>query len=85
MNIKELIKDLDPVTIIEFKNYIIEHLSDLCSTKSSNSKLFLNLKIKKYFVRNVDVNYIRMEKQKMVFKNIFVVAVRPLHQKHQIQ
>lgn len=34
MNIKELISDLDPVTIIEFKNYINEHLSDLCFTKN---------------------------------------------------
>ena len=39
MKIEELIKDLDPVTIIEFKNYIIEHLSDLCSMKNSNSKV----------------------------------------------
>lgn len=36
MNIKELIENLDPVTIIEFKNYIINYLPDLCSTKSSN-------------------------------------------------
>ena len=39
MKIEEIIKDLDPVTIIEFKNYIMEHLSDLCSTKNSNSKV----------------------------------------------
>lgn len=32
MKIEELIKDLDPVTIIEFKNYLIEHLSDICGT-----------------------------------------------------
>ena len=49
MNIKELIKDLDPVTIIEFKNYIIEHLSDLCSTKSSNSKIISKFKDKEIF------------------------------------
>ena len=29
MNIEELLKDLDPVTIIEFKNYLNENL-DLC-------------------------------------------------------
>ena len=80
MNIKELIKDLDPVKIILLSIYLI-----YVQLKVQIQKLFLNLKIKKYFVRNVDVNYIRMEKQKMVFKNIFVVAVRPLHQKHQIQ
>ena len=33
MKIEELIKDLDPVTIIEFKNYVVENLSDLCKTK----------------------------------------------------
>ena len=49
MNIKEFIKDLDPVTIIEFKNYIIEHLSDLCSTKSSNSKIISKFKDKEIF------------------------------------
>ena len=39
MKIEELINELDPVTIIEFKNYISEHLFDLCSTKISNSKV----------------------------------------------
>ena len=44
MNIKELLKDLDPVTIIEFKNYINENLSKLCSTKNSNSKIISKFK-----------------------------------------
>jgi len=39
MNIKELINDLDPVTIIEFKNYIVENLMTFCSKKDSNSKI----------------------------------------------
>ena len=39
MNIKELIDDLDPVTIIEFKNYIVENLMKFCSNKNSNSKI----------------------------------------------
>lgn len=39
MNIKELIKDLDPVTIIEFKNYLLENLTLLCCEKNSNSKI----------------------------------------------
>lgn len=39
MNIKELIKELDPVTIIEFKNYLLENLTKLCSKKDSNSKI----------------------------------------------
>ena len=39
MNIEELIKDLDPVTIIEFKNYLLENLTHLCCEKNSNSKI----------------------------------------------
>jgi len=48
MNIEELIKDLDPVTIIEFKNYLTENLSKLCSMKNSNSKIVkVNIKMHK--------------------------------------
>ena len=43
MKIEELIKELDPVSIIEFKNYLIENLSELCKTKNSNSKIILDL------------------------------------------
>lgn len=39
MKIKELIKDFDPVTIIEFKNYLLESLTNLCCEKNSNSKV----------------------------------------------
>ena len=39
MKIEELIKDLDPVSIIEFKNYLLENLSKLCCEKNSNSKI----------------------------------------------
>ena len=42
MKIEELIKELDPVSIIEFKNYLIENLSELCKTKNSNSKIISN-------------------------------------------
>ena len=34
MNIKELINDLDPVTIIDFKNYLLENLTLLCCEKN---------------------------------------------------
>ena len=44
MNIKELLKVLDPVTIIEFRNYINENLTKLCSTKNSNSKIISKFK-----------------------------------------
>ena len=33
MNIEELLKDLDPVTIIEFKNYLVENLSNFALQK----------------------------------------------------
>ena len=36
MKIEELIKDLDPASIIEFKNYLLEHLTELCCKKDSN-------------------------------------------------
>ena len=39
MKIAELIKDLDPVTIIEFRNYVVENLGEICKTKNSNSKV----------------------------------------------
>ena len=42
MKIEELVKDLDPVTIIEFKNYLVENLSELCKVKNSNSKIIHN-------------------------------------------
>ena len=51
MNIEELIKDLDPVTIIEFKNYIAENLSKLCSTKNSNSKIISKFKTEENFCK----------------------------------
>jgi len=48
MKIEELVKDLDAVTIIEFKNYLYEHLIEYCSTKNSNSKI-----INKYREENI--------------------------------
>ena len=42
MKIEELIKDLDPVTIIEFKNYVVKNLGEICKTKNSNSKVISN-------------------------------------------
>lgn len=51
MNIEELIKDLDPVTIIEFKNYLTENLSKLCSMKNSNSKIISKFKTEESFCK----------------------------------
>ncbi len=42
MKIEELIKDFDPITIIEFKNYLLENLTELFSNKNSNSKIISN-------------------------------------------
>ena len=42
MKIEELIKDFDPVSIIEFKNYLTENLSELCTAKNSNAKIISN-------------------------------------------
>ena len=39
MKIEELIKDLDPVSIIEFKNYLLENITQLCCEKNYNSKI----------------------------------------------
>ena len=44
MKIENLVKNLDPVTIIEFKNYVVENLSEICKTKNSNSKIISNHK-----------------------------------------
>lgn len=44
MNIEKLIKDLDPITVIEFKNYLLENLEKLLNTKNSNSKIISNNK-----------------------------------------
>ena len=46
MNIKELLSDLDPVTIIEFKNYLSENLIEFCSSKNSNSKVISKFRMK---------------------------------------
>ena len=42
MKIEEIIKDLDPLTLLEFKNYLLENLSELIGAKNSNSKIIIN-------------------------------------------
>lgn len=42
MNIEALIKELDPITIIEFKDYLSKNLGEICKTKNSNSKIICN-------------------------------------------
>ena len=55
MKIEKLIKDLDPVTIIEFKNYIVENLGEICKTKNSNSRVISNHKREETFCKNCNV------------------------------
>lgn len=51
MKIETLLKDLDPVTLIEFKNYLNEHLMEYCSTKDANSKVISQYKEKDLICR----------------------------------
>ena len=63
MNIKELIKDLDPVSIIEFKNYLLENLTKLCSKKNSNSKIISSHRHDDLYCNIVlDNNYVKSNK-----------------------
>ena len=55
MKIENLVKDLDPVTIIEFKNYVVENLSEICKNKNSNSKIISNHKAKETICKNCKI------------------------------
>lgn len=55
MKIEELIKELDPVTIIEFKNYVVENLGEICKTKNSNSKVISNHRAGETICKNCKV------------------------------
>lgn len=39
MNIKDIIKDLDPITLLEFKNYLLENLTSLLGVKNASAKI----------------------------------------------
>jgi len=67
MNIKELVKDLDPITLIEFKNYLIENLTGLCSTKNSNSKIISSHRKENVFCKHCNI---RMSKNGKTKNNI---------------
>jgi transposase-like protein len=64
MNIEELIKDLDPVTIIEFKNYLSENLTKLCSEKNSNSKIISTYRQDELFCKHCGCKYNKNGKTK---------------------
>ena len=64
MKLEEPINDLDSVTIIEFKNYILEHLSDLCFTKNSNSKVISRFRNEEMFCEKCGCRLYRNGKTK---------------------
>lgn len=51
MKIEELIKVLDPVLILEFKNYLLENLTKLRCKKDSNSKVISSHRQKDLFCK----------------------------------
>ena len=64
MKIEELIKDLDSVSIIEFKNYLTENLVELCKVKNSNSKIISNHRDSSIVCKHCNIKMIRNGKTK---------------------
>ena len=64
MKIEELIKDLDPISIIEFKNYLLEHLTELCCKKDSNSKVISSHRREGLFCEKCGCKFYRNGKTK---------------------
>lgn len=55
MKIDELIKDLDPIIITDFKKYLIENIGELCKVKNSNPKIIYNHRNKKITCKHCDI------------------------------
>ena len=81
MKIEELIKDLDPVSIIEFKNYLLENLTELCCEKNSNSKIISSHRNERICCKKCNCKLYKNGNTKLVFKNIFVQVVEKLFPK----
>ena len=64
MKIEELIKEMDPVSIIEFKNYLLENLSKLCCEKNSNSKIISSHRNEDLFCKECGCKYYKNGKTK---------------------
>ena len=64
MKIEELIKDLDPVSIIEFKNYLLENLTQLCCEKNSNSKIISSHRNEELFCEKCGCKFYKNGKTK---------------------
>ena len=78
--LKDLVKELDAIEIIEFKNYLIENLITFSIEKNSNSKIISNNKDKDLFCPKCGCKYKKTE-----FNNKFVPVVNSLALKLQIQ
>lgn len=64
MKVEELIKDLDPVSIIEFKNYLLENLTELCCQKNSNSKIIFSHRQEDLFCKKCGCKFYKNGKTK---------------------
>lgn len=64
MKIEELIKGLDPVSIIEFKNYLLENLTQLCYEKDSNSKVISSHRKNELFCEKCECKFYKNGKTK---------------------
>ena len=62
--LKDLVKELDAIEIIEFKNYLIENLTTFSIDKNSNSKIISNNKDKDLFCPKCGCKYNKNGKTK---------------------
>lgn len=52
MNIKNIIKDLDPISLLEFKNYLLENLTSLLGVKNANARIISHNKDEELFCKH---------------------------------
>lgn len=64
MKIEELIKDLDYVSIIEFRNYLLRNLTKLCCKKNSNFKVISSHKQEDLFCKKCSYKFHKNDKLK---------------------
>ena len=69
MKIEELIKDLDYVSIIEFRNYLLINLTQLCCKKNSNFKVISSHKQEDLFCKKCSYKFHKNDKLKTYKKN----------------
>lgn len=84
MKIEELIKDLDAVTLIEFKEYLTKNITSLCCSKDANAKIIFNNK-EAHTCEKCNNKLNKNGKTKNGVQNIFAQYVRRLVLKQQEQ